>query len=103
MRRPGLNKNEGIRINIEQRYILEDRFSKQGKLKACEEDAQREKNKVLLPGFRGLLFTCIVHRAFLSQLAQPHSSKDTPSTVWRIHGCAVVLIVCLLLWCDNRM
>lgn len=33
MGRPGLNKNEGIRINIEQRYFLEDRFSKQGKLK----------------------------------------------------------------------
>lgn len=46
MRRPGLNKNEGIRINIEQRYFLEDRFSKQGKLKVCKEDQQREKNKV---------------------------------------------------------
>lgn len=34
MGRPGLNKNERIRINIEQRYFLEDRFSKQGKLKA---------------------------------------------------------------------
>lgn len=43
MRRPRLNKNEGIRINIEQRYFLEDRFSKQGKLKVCKEG----ENKVL--------------------------------------------------------
>lgn len=41
MRRPGLNKNEGIRINIEQRYFLEDRFSKQGKL---QKSAKRENN-----------------------------------------------------------
>lgn len=37
MRRPELNKNEGIRINIEQRYFLEDSFSKQGKLRVCIE------------------------------------------------------------------
>lgn len=43
MRRPGLNKNEGIRIKIEQRYFLEDRFSKQSKRKVCKEDQQREK------------------------------------------------------------
>lgn len=43
MRRPELNKNEGIRINIEQRYFLEDRFSKQGKLKVCKEAQQRKK------------------------------------------------------------
>lgn len=46
MRRPGLNKNEGIRINIEQRYFLEDRFSKQGKLEVCEEGQQRENIKL---------------------------------------------------------
>lgn len=47
MRRPGLNKNEGIRINIEQRYFLEDRFSKQGKLRVCKERPTERKNIVL--------------------------------------------------------
>lgn len=37
MRRPELNKNEGIKINIEQRYFLEDIFSKQGKPNVCKE------------------------------------------------------------------
>lgn len=44
MRRPGLNKNEGIRINIEQRNFLEDRFSKQGKLKVCNEPTKENNN-----------------------------------------------------------
>lgn len=43
MGRPGMNKNEGIRINIEQRYFLEDRVSKRGKLKVGEDYKKRKK------------------------------------------------------------
>lgn len=46
MRRPGLNKNEGIRINIEQRYFLEDRFSKQSKLEVFKEGQQGGKKVI---------------------------------------------------------
>lgn len=48
MGRPGLNKNEGIRINIEQRYFLEDRFSKQGKLKVSRREGGNEKFSLIL-------------------------------------------------------
>lgn len=56
MRRPGLNKNEAIRINIEQRYFLEDRISKRGKLKVCKEGQQREKSYFLFFFFFQIAF-----------------------------------------------
>lgn len=62
MRRPGLHKNEGIRINIEQRYFLEDRFSKQGKLKVCKEDQQREGIKFFV-----ILYSDVCLHLYLTQ------------------------------------
>ncbi len=94
MRRPGLNKNEGIRINIEQRYFLEDRFSKQGKLKVCKEGQQREKIQFFFILYSEVCFhlyvTQFICRA-LSQLALPCTAR-THLPLCGLHGC-----VCLLL------
>lgn len=108
MRRPGLNKNEGIRINIEQRYFLEDRFSKQGKLKVCKERPTERKNIVLFHiVFWGLLSPVCnpVHLQSFVTISTTLHGKGTPSTVWFAWVCVsvIMLIVCLPLRCDNRM
>lgn len=85
MRRPGLNKNEGIRINIEQRYFLEDRFSKQGKLKVCKEGEQREKIQFSFLLYSELWFSPVcnpVHLQSFVTISSTLHSKDTPSTAW---------------------
>lgn len=104
MGRPGLNKNEGIRINIEQRYFLEDRVSKQGKLKVCEEG----ENKVLpYTVFWGLVSPACdpVHLQSFVTISTTLHSKGTPSTVWFAwaYMSVIILIVCLLLRRDTRM
>lgn len=66
MRRPERNKNEGIRINIEQRYFLEDSFSKQGKPRVCSKDW----NKVL-PRKSGLCFYLPTSSSICKASAQP--------------------------------
>lgn len=70
MRRPVQNKNEGIRINIEQRYFLEDTLSRQGKVKVCKEGSLRQKGT-----------------SALSQLALYYNAS--PHIV--LHGCQMSL------------
>lgn len=84
MRRPGLNENEGIRINIEQRYFLEDRFSKQGKLKVCKE----EKIKFLLILYSELCFHLHVTWFISSALSQLmlHCATQARLPLCGLHG-----------------
>lgn len=100
MRRPELNKNEGIRINIEQRYFLEDSFSKQGKLRVCS----KKENKVLRQ-YSGLCF----HLHVISSICRASGAALSNTAMLSIcgvctgfHVCVIIFIVCLMLWCNNR-
>lgn len=98
MRRPGLNKNEAIRINIEQRYFLEDRISKRGKLKVCKEGQQREKSYFLFFFFFSRLRSGVWLHLYVTQFICKALSQlvlQHPARQGHTFHCAVCMGVCV--------